>query len=97
MILNMFPYYSKLEFSELYCRPGPQAGMVLSQKADTAYILLNGDDLPCVVTFRHFSPSLSEGNLFEHWEATMASPQNEFHRCHCRPSLDAYEKSSWLM
>ena len=50
MTLDVFPYHRKLEFSELYCRPGQklQASVILSQNAGTACILLNGEDLSVV-------------------------------------------------
>ena len=54
MILDVLLYYRKLEFSELYCRPGQklQATVVLSHNAGTACILLNGEDLLSVVPVR---------------------------------------------
>lgn len=35
--------------------PKPQAGVVLAQNAVTAYILLNGNDLPCIVPVTHLT------------------------------------------
>lgn len=54
MILDVLLYYRKLEFSELYCRPGQklQSSVVLSQSTGTACILLNGEDLLSVVPIR---------------------------------------------
>ena len=54
MILDVLLYYRKLEFSELYCRPGQklQSSVVLSPRAGTACILLNGEDLLSVVPIR---------------------------------------------
>ena len=53
-------------------------GMVLSQNVVTASILLIAIiSSALLLDVLHFILSLSGGNLFEDWEATMASLQNE--------------------
>ena len=52
-------------------------GMVLSQNVVTASILLIAIISSALLDVLHFILSLSGGNLFEDWEATMASLQNE--------------------
>ena len=63
------------------CRPGqkPQAGLVLSQSAVTACILLNSHDFP-ILSLLNILPvvhSLSKGNLFMDWVTTVASLKDE--------------------
>ena len=54
------------------------AGVVLSQNVVTASILLIAIiSSALLLDVLHFILSLSGGNLFEDWEATMASLQNE--------------------
>ena len=54
-------------------------GSVIFQNTSTAFIQLNGHDLPVLnlLDALHFTPSLSEENLFKDWEATVALLQNE--------------------
>ena len=54
VILDMFLYYLKLEFSELHCGPGQktQAGVVPSGNAGSARSSLHGHELARVVPVR---------------------------------------------
>ena len=72
--LDTFSYYWKLEFSELYCRPGQKPQVtVVSLNMVTVYIFLNCHNLRCVVPVKclTFCPQ-SEGGIYlrfeqQHW------------------------------
>ena len=66
MILDVLLYYRKLEFSELYCRPGqkPQVSVV-SLNMVTSYIFLIAiiSAVLCLLNVSHSVPSLREESI----------------------------------